>query len=251
MKILIFDISGEFAHFRKFNTTSSPLTYTIPTRTAISGLLGAILGIGREEFYVHFLKEKASIAVQVLNPIRKQGYGFNLINTKEGMYRIKNRTQVRFEFVADPAYRVFLTHTDAELFNGLKERIEKKDYTFQPYLGLAQLTSDVKFVDFVEGSLQNTGGEPVDIISAVNLEACTGKKIEIDPDLKYTSAIMPMEMVIDKDDPTVKPPADGSLPKNRKTTEYAEVIYETSGLPVKVMVNSFINVPGYGNILFL
>lgn len=251
MKILIFDISGEFAHFRKFNTTSSPLTYTIPTRTAISGLLGAILGIGREEFYDHFLKEKAFIAVQVLNPIRKQGYGFNLINTKEGMYRIKNRTQVRFEFVADPAYRVFLTHTDAGIFNGLKERIEKKDYTFQPYLGLAQLTSDVTFVDLVDAFEESSNGTPVDVISAINLDHCCGKKVVIDPDLKYSSAIMPMEMVIDREDTTVKPPADGSLPKNRKTTEYAEVIYETSGSPVKAMVDSFINVPGYGNILFL
>jgi len=251
MKILIFDVSGEFAHFRKFNTTSSPLTYTIPTRTAITGLLGAILGIGREEFYDHFLKEKASLAVQVLNPIRKQGYGFNLINTKEGMYRIKNRTQVRFEFVADPAYRVFLTHSDAEIFNGLKERIEKKDYTFQPYLGLAQLTSDVTFVDLVDAVNESSNGTPVDVISAVNLDQCTGQKVVIDPDLKYSSAIMPMEMVIDREDTTVKAPAEGSLPKNRKTTEYAEVIYETSGLPVKVLVDSFINVPGYGNILFL
>ncbi len=251
MKILIFDVSGEFAHFRKFNTTSSPLTYTIPTRTAITGLLGAILGIGREEFYDHFLKEKASLAVQVLNPIRKQGYGFNLINTKEGMYRIKNRTQVRFEFVADPAYRVFLAHSDTEIFNSLKERIEKKDYTFQPYLGLAQLTSDVTFVDLVDAVNESSNGTPVDVISAVNLDQCTGKKVVIDPDLKYSSAIMPMEMVIDREDTTVKPPVDGSLPKNRKTTEYAEVIYETSGLPVKVIVDSFINVPGYGNILFL
>lgn len=251
MKILIFDISGEFAHFRKFNTTSSPLTYTIPTRTAITGLLGAILGIGREEFYGHFLKEKASVAIQVLNPIRKQGYGFNLINTKEGMYRIKNRTQVRFEFVANPAYRVFFSHSDPELLNSLKERIEKKNFTFQPYLGLAQLTSDVTFAGLVDATLERSGSNPIDVISAVNLSLCSGKKIEIDPDLKYTSAIMPMEMVIDSDDPTVKPPADGSLPKNRKTTEYSEVIYETCGLPVKVMVDSFINVPGYGNILFL
>lgn len=251
MKILIFDVSGEFAHFRKFNTTSSPLTYTIPTRTAVTGLLGAILGIGREVFYDHFLKEKASVAIQVLKPIRKQGYGFNLINTKEGMYRIKNRTQVRFEFVADPAYRVFFTQSDPALLANLKERIERKDFTFQPYLGLAQMTSDVTFVDFIDASDVKSSGEPVDIISAVNLGLCTGKKIEIDPELKYTSAIMPMEMVIDKDDTTVKPAAVGVLPKNRKTTEYAEVIYEASGKPVRVMVESFINVPGYGNILFL
>ncbi len=250
MKILIFDISGEFAHFRKFNTTSSPLTYTIPTRTAVTGLTGAILGIGREEYYGHFLKEKASIAVQVLNPVRKQGYGFNLINTKEGMYRIKNRTQVRFEFVAEPRYRIFFAHTDPLLFEELQDRITRKDFTFQPYLGLAQLTSDVTFVNCVEASETPSSG-PVEIISAINLNICPGRNIEINPDHKYSSAIMPMEMVIDLEDTTVKPVTEGSLPKNRKTTEYAEVIYEVTGQPVKAKVESYINVPDHGNILFL
>ena len=46
--ILIFDISSEFGHFRKYNTTTSPLSYSIPTRTAVAGILGAILGMERE-----------------------------------------------------------------------------------------------------------------------------------------------------------------------------------------------------------
>ena len=44
-ELLIFDIRGEYGHFRKYNTTTSPLTYSIPTRTAIAGILGAILAI--------------------------------------------------------------------------------------------------------------------------------------------------------------------------------------------------------------
>ncbi|RMG82383.1 MAG: CRISPR-associated protein Cas5, partial [Bacteroidetes bacterium] len=47
-KLLVFDISGEYGHFRKFNTTTSPLTYSFPPLPALAGLLGAILGIERE-----------------------------------------------------------------------------------------------------------------------------------------------------------------------------------------------------------
>ena len=47
-EVLIFDIQGEYGHFRKYNTTTSPLTYSIPTSTAIAGILGAILGMERE-----------------------------------------------------------------------------------------------------------------------------------------------------------------------------------------------------------
>ena len=87
-ELLIFDITGEYGHFRKYNTTTSPLTYSVPTRTAIAGMLGAILGMEREtrdgryaedivpvqEF---FSKEKCGVAVQVISPVKKENIGFN------------------------------------------------------------------------------------------------------------------------------------------------------------------------------
>ncbi len=250
MKTLIFDVTGEFAHFRKFNTTSSPLTYLIPTRTAVAGLLGAIVGLGREEFYNFFLREKAGIAIQAKNKLTKQGYAFNLINTKEGMNRIKNRTQVKFEFVAQPGYRVFFTHEDQSIYNDIKSRIQEKRFFFQPYLGLAQLTADLVYVDEVESEEKKSSGF-VEIISAVNLKKCTGAKIEIDPDLKYSSAIMPIEMSLDLLDPLNAKMGKTGLPKNRKTDEYAEVVFEVSGKPVKVETESYHKFENYGNILFL
>ncbi|GAB1442354.1 type I-B CRISPR-associated protein Cas5b [Ignavibacteriales bacterium] len=250
MKTLIFDVTGEFAHFRKFNTTSSPLTYLIPTRTAVAGLLGAIVGFGREEFYDYFLREKAEIAIQAKNKLTKQGYAFNLINTKEGMNRIKNRTQVKFEFVAQPHYRVFFTHTDASIYDDIKSRIQEKRFFFQPYLGLAQLTADLVYVDEVESHEKKSSGF-VEIISAVNLKKCTGTKIEIDPDLKYSSAIMPIEMSLDLLDPLNAKMGKTVLPKNRKTDEYAEVVFEVSGRPVKVETETYHELENYGNILFL
>ena len=82
-ELLIFDIIGEYGHFRKYNTTTSPLTYSIPTRTAIAGMLGAILGMERETSDGHyaegfepvqefFSKEKSGIAVQVMQPVKKE-----------------------------------------------------------------------------------------------------------------------------------------------------------------------------------
>jgi len=45
MKVLVFDVSSDYAHFRQPYSTTSSLTYAIPPRTAIFGLIGAILGI--------------------------------------------------------------------------------------------------------------------------------------------------------------------------------------------------------------
>ncbi|MCB5267201.1 MAG: CRISPR-associated protein Cas5, partial [Candidatus Cloacimonetes bacterium] len=41
--ILELRLSGNLAHFRKFYTNASSLSYTIPPRTAICGLVASIL----------------------------------------------------------------------------------------------------------------------------------------------------------------------------------------------------------------
>jgi CRISPR-associated protein Cas5h len=45
MKVLVFDITSDYAHFRKPYTTTSALTYSVPPRTAIVGLVGNIIGV--------------------------------------------------------------------------------------------------------------------------------------------------------------------------------------------------------------
>jgi CRISPR-associated protein Cas5h len=57
MKVLVFDVWGEFGHFRKHYTTTSPLTYSIPPRTAIAGMIAAIEGFGKDEYLQYFSKE--------------------------------------------------------------------------------------------------------------------------------------------------------------------------------------------------
>ena len=51
MDLLVFDISGKFAHFRKYYTNSSSLTYLVPPRTSIYGLIAGILGLERDSYY--------------------------------------------------------------------------------------------------------------------------------------------------------------------------------------------------------
>ncbi len=82
-------------------TTSSPLTYSFPPRTALSGLIGAIVGFDKEDYFRHFLRKDAKIGCKILEPIKKVRIGENLINTKIAvkMHLIKNRNQIRLEFV--------------------------------------------------------------------------------------------------------------------------------------------------------
>ena len=54
MKILVFDIWGDYAHFKKIYATTSALTYVIPTKPSIYGYIGSI--VGREKFDNDYLR---------------------------------------------------------------------------------------------------------------------------------------------------------------------------------------------------
>lgn len=126
-KVLIFDLWGDYAHFRRGYTTTSPLTYPFPSRTTLAGILAAILGFQRDSYYEYFGKHNSAFALQILKPIKKIRINLNLIDTKTGFYLWDNkgqRTQIPFEFLKDAKYRVHVWIKDKEIFNDLKISLE-------------------------------------------------------------------------------------------------------------------------------
>lgn len=247
-ELLIFDISGEYGHFRKYNTTTSPLTYSIPTRTAIAGMLGAILGMereirdgvypkGAEPVQEFFSKERSDIAVQIICPVKKEYIGFNLINTKISFYDLtrSGRTQIEFELLKDVHYRIYLSMTDNQKFDELTKLIQNKCHHFTPYLGLAQFTAQVDFVNRATAYEVSSNGEFTEIITVVNMSKLNGEPpIEFQPELFYSSNNMPVFMN-----------------RDREVLEYSDVLIEKSGNPLRVRVSDYYLVEGIGNILFL
>lgn len=128
MKTLVFDVFGDYGHFRKYYTTSSPLTFSFPPPPTVKGMLGAIAGIDKKEYLKVFSEENCKVAIRILNPIKKIRLGLNLINTKGNYwipYKAKNheaRTQVKTEFVKDAAYRIYFMHKDNDLFEDIVEK---------------------------------------------------------------------------------------------------------------------------------
>lgn len=248
-KLLVFDISSEYGHFRKFNTTSSPLTYAIPTRSALAGMIGAILGVERENAQGVFPKgitpvnelfapDKCSIAIQILHPVKKVNIGFNLLNTGKSVssfFNIQNRTQIEFELLKNPKYRVFFDHVDANLSTNIANRIRNVDHHFTPYLGLSQFTAIVNNINEVDVMYKSNSTEYVPIHTAINLS----KLIEENPiqfetdNFFYSTDTMPMAMR-----------------RDRVITKYAEILIELNGNPIKAKASNYWATP-YGNITFL
>ena len=78
MKGAILNIRGNWAHFKKPETNNNPLTHDFITKTALVGMMGAVLGIEREQMKSQFplLTRGLLYGVQVVNPVKKISWGF-------------------------------------------------------------------------------------------------------------------------------------------------------------------------------
>jgi len=223
---IIFDVWGDYAHFRKYYTTSSPLTFSIPPRTAIIGLISAIIGLDKKQYLSLMTKDKADISVRVINPIKKVRMWQNLINTKDGFWtpvkkgKHEPRTQICFEYLKAPKFRIYFTHFDDEIYNSLKENLKNHKSVYTPCLGLSELIADFKFVDEVsvveccdnKNFFDVYSVLPVNVIKEINL---------LIPNRKYFKERIPVEMLQD-----------------RIVKEYREVIYEINGSSIKAKIDN-------------
>jgi len=231
-RVIIFDIWGDYAHFRKNYSTSSPLTYSFPPRTALSGLIGAIAGLDKAEYFRHFLKDGARIGCKILTPVKKVRIGENLIDTKSAvkMHLIKNRTQIRFEFVKDPMYRVYFSHSDEEFYNKVRDLLASHQSVYTPCLGLSQLICNFQFVG--EFSLKKSEGD-LQIIHSVVPGKCL-LETNFEEGSEYFSEVMP-----------------GEMSESREVTDYSEVLFERNGKGIKARAKELWEVDNGERIIFL
>ncbi|MDT0645711.1 type I-B CRISPR-associated protein Cas5b [Zunongwangia sp. F260] len=248
--VLIFDVSGEYGHFRKFNTTTSPLTYSIPTPSAIFGLLGAVLGIEREDSHNKiregtehlrevFSSKNALVAVRPLSEIKKVNIGFNLLDTGsyQSFFNVTNRTQIEYELLKDPKFRIYLSW-DHHLKSELTERLQNKRFHFNPYLGISQMTANVEFIGEKE-LIEISEKDYIDFNTAINLSEIQSEKTSIDVDFikerVFQVETFPLDMQID-----------------RIIRRYGEILVEMNGDSVRAMPNkNSFTIKNEGNIQFL
>jgi len=151
-KILVFDIEGYFAHFRKGYTTTSPITYDFPPRTVLIGMLGAILGHDENTYIKNFSLERCKIGIRILKSKNENsGYKIRLKeNWREGpggKAEMRNVSQVGLEILRYPSYRIYLSHVQEEILEDLRNYLSRGESVFNPYLGIKEFICDIRFND--------------------------------------------------------------------------------------------------------
>ena len=165
--VLVFDLVGKFAHFRKFYTNSSSLSYLFPPRTAMEGMIAGMLGYDRDSYYKVFSPSRCSIAVstrtrvrsimQTVNYLYVKGIGD--LNGKSGRTQIPVELILPEVFEENLRYRIYFTHDEDELVSKLETKLKENHSYYPTSLGSAQFLCKALFVSRVAGNLVRSGNE--------------------------------------------------------------------------------------------
>jgi len=151
-KILIFDIFGPFAHFRKYYTNASALTYGIPPRTVVMGMIASILGLARDSYYEELGEQNTRIGIQIISKFRKIMQTVNYINTKLPIKLGGNPQQVNLEIIVPIddviKYRIFFYNE--KYIDKLSEKIKYKNLHFGLYFGLSEFLADIELISLTK-----------------------------------------------------------------------------------------------------
>jgi len=184
--VIVFDIWGDYAYFRRGYTTTSTISYPFPSRTTIAGIIAAILGLERDSYYEIFNKENSKIGLKIINPIKKTRINLNYINTKEGMLlsEIKKgkRTQVPAEFLKDVQYRIYVSLEDESLMKKLYGLLKNHKSVYTPCLGITECIANFKLVDEGFYSVDEEYGENIHIDTVIEKNK---SNLVIEPKKKY------------------------------------------------------------------
>ena len=255
MKILAFDIWGDYAHFKKVYATTSAVSYLVPTKPAIYGYIGAIIGLQKfgNDYLRHFadkaclvgLSLRGSVSLETRYADAGDADGATLmrrmgINLRAQLGPRKESDSPKptlMEFVWRPKYRVYVHHRDATLYRQLKENLQEHRSVYTPTLGLAGLLSNFAFQGEHEAELSKNG-PAVPIHSIIPKKRFGGfdKAMFDNPEHDFSIVEQTMYAV--------------EMDTERNVTERDDILLERTGKPILAKVNQFYSIHGKNIVLF-
>lgn len=198
MRTIVFEIRAQYGHFRKPYAPVSPVTYSFPPPPTVTGLIGAICGYAKDEYSEKIGWDKIRIAVRLLSPVNKFRSGLNLINTKSNKYfRLSGETpriQIPYEFLKDPAYRIYVANANDEAMDRLADLLKANETVYTPSLGLAQCLASVSFCG--EWTAESAKSELLEVNSVIPMDQV--QAIHYEEGERYTRFRIPERMRPDR-----------------------------------------------------
>lgn len=236
MEIISFDIVGKFAHFRKYYSNSTALSFSIPPRTTIMGLISSFMGYERDSYYKQLSSDNIRIGIFVKNPIRKKFHRLNHLKiTSQSDFRgIKGHTQTPFEIIipenivtGEIIYTIYISNFEngGKEFDKIKNSLNKKgNGKYNLSFGVANFLCRIDNMicysadQIIEKQVDN---EYIVFNSAIVSNSITEIKFTKSDNFNYN--LIEEEMI----------PSDYIDNYNREVKKMIRILYSISGAPIE------------------
>jgi len=153
--VVVFRYEGRFAHFLRAEASASALSYPMPPRTVLLGVIGAVLGLEKDAPQVTL--RDALIAVSGEKPtthwhrakFRKDPpspLSRQIKAGAKGTHAPEKATLIKQEWLINPSYTVTVSLPESHHSEFIR-RLRERAWYFCPSLGLSELIAGLEFVD--------------------------------------------------------------------------------------------------------
>jgi len=207
MELINFRLSGRFAHFLRAEASASALSYPVPPRTVMLGILGAVLGLPKDKPQI--ILEPANIALSGKLPkthwhrakFRKDPPALlpRFIRKTQKLDRNtvpEKPTLILQEWLFEPSYTVWVSVPEPHHAD-LKDRLIKRQWHFNPSLGLSEMIADIEYLGTNECMLLPKGTYDVQSVFQQGVGILEMEKI-FEKELVIHSLQMPRTVTADR-----------------------------------------------------
>lgn len=218
-RILCFELFGDYAQFKKFFANMSPLSFSIPPRTVLTGIIGAILGIDKQVNPETFNEINSFIALRLLSPVKKTKLAHNYIKTDNSINKLfvfEEHKPTNVEFLKDVRYRIYFSCTEYDRYNKLKELLKSHCCYYTVSLGISGCLANFEFLGEF-GIEANPSGSRQKVNTVIPFSII--EEIFLEDTLNLQKVVIPAFMN-----------------NQREVIKYEEVLFEQNGAPIDVIV---------------
>ena len=222
-RAVVFEYTGRFGHFLRAEASVSALSYPVPPRTALLGMIGAVLGLEKDTPQVE-LKD-AMIAVSGRIPathwhkvkLRKklpEPLPRRVKKGDKGRSAEEKATLIKQEWLFDPSYTVTAC-LPYGYHDELVSRLRERRWYYSPCMGLSEMPAQLEFTSEGTASAMPEGSE----VSCSSVASTELSKLDLEAfENGERLAILPLRM-----------PREVTRDRVFTHTDY---IVERSGLPI-------------------
>lgn len=224
MEALVFKLQGKMAHFRKYFSNSTALSYHVPPVTTVKGILAGLLGRERDSYYEEFSNKQCKIAVGVDCPLKKITQTVNLLKVEKisdlsgtGVHSQNNTEWIIPNNIQKDilSYTIVVVHNNTDIMDALFQKIGTLPFGYKS-----------EGISLALGSAQCQGW--IADGRKVNLLECTAREEGIPSrfavPVPYIESVKPYQNLF-------------SVKKEETITEFDKDRYITAGSKVDIMIS--------------